>query len=106
MFLDINRSIMNTHRHNREVDYTCWGCPDRAEPTTPNPPSTLFIAVDVSVDPTAPSGVATARIPMEPVPYSEPDGLQDGVIEPTAVFKPWLRSTDWDNVEITVEYYD
>ena len=44
--------------------------------------------------------------PGEPVPYAPPDEVQDDVIEPTAVYKPWLPSTDWDNVEITVEYYD
>lgn len=92
------------HVHNRRgIDYTCWGCPDRAEPTAPATPSTLFIAADMSVDPGSPTGIAVASRPMEPVPYAEPDELQDDVIEPTAVFKP---GTDWANIEITVTYYD
>lgn len=53
----------------------------------------------------------TVRANLEPVlgdpaPHAEPDELQDDVIEPTAVYKPWLPSTDWNNVEITVKYYD
>ena len=71
------------------------GHPDHADKPT-------VIAFDF--DPA--TGLATARIARGPVSHPAPDDVQDDVIEPTAVFKPWLPSTDWDNVEITVEYYD
>jgi hypothetical protein len=60
-----------------------WSSPyyDDDEPATP---STAFIAMDVSLDSSTPVGFAVARRPMEPVPYAEPDELQDDVIEPTA----------------------
>ena len=33
----------------------------------------------------------------EPTPYADPDELQDDVIEPTAVYKPWLPGTAWED---------
>jgi hypothetical protein len=81
-----------------------WSSPRKDD--EPDYPEHIFIAVDVSADPTSPPGVSLARVALEPVPYEAPDELQDDVIEPTAVFKPWLPYTDWDNVEITVRYHD
>jgi len=65
-----------------------------------------FIVAAVGIDPANPDAVSLARVPLQPVPYAAPSELQDDVIEPTAVFKPWLKYTDWDNVEIKVEYRD
>lgn len=76
---------------------------DDAEPTTPSPPRKV---VGVGFDPANPDALAVALRPMEPVPYTEPDELQDGVVEPTAVFKPGEPLPDWSNVEITMTYYD
>lgn len=53
---------------------THWGSP-RNEDVEPN---TAFIAMDVSVDPGNPTGLAVARTPMKPAPYAEPDELQNG----------------------------
>jgi hypothetical protein len=81
-----------------------WSTPrDDDEPTTP---TTHRKVVGMGVDAANPYNVAYAYGAMEPVPYAPPDKLQYDVIEPTAVYKPWLPSTDWANVEITVEYYD
>lgn len=67
-------------------------------------PDHPYIVAAVGFDPANPTGVSLARVALQPVPYAPPDELQDDVIEPTAVFKPWLPYTDWDNVEITVEH--
>ncbi len=78
-----------------------WSRRRRDEPDHPEHP---FILAVVGIDPANPDAVAVARVALQPVPYAPPDDEQDGVIEPTAVFKPWLPYTDWDNVEITVEH--
>lgn len=73
----------------------------------PDHPEHVFIAADVSVDPTSPGSVVFPRRPMESAPFSKPDGEQDpDIIEPSAVFKPCQPLPDWSNVEITVEYHD
>jgi hypothetical protein len=78
----------------------------RRRPEEPDHPEHPFILAVVGIDPANPDAVSVARVALQPVRYAAPDELQDGVIEPTAVFKPWLPFTDWDNVEITVEYHD
>jgi hypothetical protein len=73
----------------------------------PDHPDHTYIVAAVAVDPADPSGVAVALVPMEPVPYADPDGLTEpGVIEPTQVFKPWLRGDYWRNVTITHEEFE
>jgi hypothetical protein len=73
----------------------------------PDHPEHPVIVAGVGIDPANPGVIAYGYLPLQPVPYAPPDGEQDDdVIEPTAVFNPWLPSTDWNNVEITVEYYD
>ena len=79
----------------------------RRKDDEPDHPDHVFIAADVSVDPTVPGSVVIARVPMEPVPYAPPDGLPEpGVIEPTQVFKPWIPSADWPNVTIMYEEFE
>jgi len=74
------------------------------EPRHPDPPFTLSV---MAGEPGEPERVFLTSRPLQPVQHAAPDGEQDDdVIEPTAVYKPWLPSTDWDNVEITVEYHD
>ena len=65
----------NSHRHNRRgVDYTCYGCPDYAEPAAL---STLFIVVDTSVDPTVPVALSVATYDPDTGSYVVPNGEQD-----------------------------
>lgn len=62
-----------------------WGkFPEDDEPIAPN---TQYIFAYVGVDPANPDTVAYAYREVKPVRYPEPDELQDGVIEPTAVLK-------------------
>ena len=70
-------------------------------------PDQPYIVAAMAVDPADPSGVAVALVPLEPVPYADPDGLTEpGVIEPTRVFKPWLRGEYWRNVTVTYEEFE
>jgi hypothetical protein len=79
-----------------------WSRRKRDEPEEPAHP---FIIAGIGIDPANPGTVAYALRALEPVPYAPPDGKQDDdVIEPTAVFNPWLPGKYWDNVEITVEH--
>lgn len=80
---------------------TRWN--EDAEPTAP---TTLRKVTGIRIEPDGTARVILAPIPTEPVPYAEPDELQDGIVEPTAVFKPGESLPDWSNVEITVTYYD
>jgi hypothetical protein len=67
-----------------------WSSRKREEPDHPEQP---FIVADVSVDPTNPGAVAVVYLPLHPVSYARPEGEQeDGVIEPTALFKPWMNN--------------
>ena len=77
----------------------------RRKPEEPDHPDHPYILAAVGVDPANPDTVAYALRPLQPAPYAPPDGKQDDdVIEPTAVYKPWLPGKYWENVEITVEY--
>jgi hypothetical protein len=78
-----------------------WFRRNDEEPDHPDHP---YIVAAVGVDPEDPSAVAYAYRELQPVPYAAPDELQDDVIEPTAVYKPWLPGRFWDNVTITVEH--
>ena len=81
-----------------------WSRPRDGEPDHPDQP---YIVAAVAVDGASPTGYAVATVPLEPVPYAPPDGLQDDdVIEPTQVFKPWISSADWRNVTITYEEFE
>jgi hypothetical protein len=77
-----------------------WSSRRDDEPDHPDQP---YIVAVVGIDPANPSAVSVARVALHPVPYARPDELQDDVIEPTAVFKPWLPYTDWDKCIIDVE---
>lgn len=70
------------------------------EPATP---STPYIIADVGFDPANPDAIVFAWKALEPVPYAAPDELQDDVIDPTAIFKPWVPSGFWKDCVITVE---
>jgi hypothetical protein len=81
-----------------------WSRPRDGEPDHPDQ---AYIVAAVAVDPGNPSGIAIARVPLEPVPYAPPDGLPEpGVIEPTQVFKPWISSEAWRGVTITYEEFE
>jgi hypothetical protein len=71
----------------------------------PGHPEQPFILASVGIDPANPDAVVFAYRELQPVPYAAPEELHDDVIEPTAVFRPWPPYTDWDNIEVTVEYY-
>ena len=80
---------------------------NRRDDDEPDHPDHPYIVAAVGVDPANPGTVAYALRALQPAPYAPPDGKQDDdVIEPTAVFKPWLPGKYWDGVEITVTYYD
>ena len=70
------------------------------EPEDPDHP---YILAGIEIDPANPNVVARAYLPLTPVPYSRPDDVQeDGVIEPTALFK---RSTpETGDIYYTVEF--
>lgn len=55
-----------------------------AEPTTP---TTTRKVTAMRFYPSEPGTLFVTLATHKPVPYAEPDELQDGVIEPTAVFK-------------------
>lgn len=66
---------------------------DRRNPEPePATASTLFKVTGVGIDPANPGAVAVAYVPLKRVPYVAPEGMHseqdDGVIEPTAIFKP------------------
>lgn len=80
---------------------------NRRDDEEPDHPEHPYIVAAVGIDPAGPGIVAIARRALQPVPYAPSEDEQDDdVIEPTAIFKPWLLGRDWKNVEITVEYYD
>lgn len=74
-----------------------------AEPATPSQPRKV---TGIRLDPDGTVWITLAPALGDPVSYAPPEEKQDDVIEPTTVYKPWLPSTDWDNVEITAEYHD
>jgi hypothetical protein len=69
-------------------------------------PDHPYMIAAIAVDPASPTGYAIARVPLEPVPYARPDELQNGVIDPTRVFRPWPFGDDWRNVLITHEEFE
>jgi hypothetical protein len=75
----------------------------RRKPEEPDPPVIVTVA---GIDPANPDATVVSYREVQPSPFAPPDELQNDVIEPTAVFKPWLPGKYWDGVEITVEYYD
>ena len=84
-----------------------WSRRKPEEPEEPRHPDPPVIIAGIGIDPANPNAVAVAYRALEPVPYAGPDGEQDDdVIEPTSVFNPWVPGEYWDNVEITVKYYD
>lgn len=72
-----------------------WSSPRkrRGESDLPDHP---FILAAAAIDPGSPAGMAVVFAPVVRAPYSRPDKVQDDVIEPTAVFKPWLGGGVWD----------
>lgn len=76
----------------------------RRPKTEPATPSTLFKVTGVGYDPASPDSLAVAYTRLKPVPYARPDGKQDDVIEPTAVFVPYIPTGTWYNCIVDGEY--
>jgi hypothetical protein len=77
----------------------------RRKPEEPDLPDHPVIVADVGVDPANPDAIAIAYRALQPTSYAPPDDKQDDdVIEPTAVFKPWIPGKYWDDCIITVEH--
>ena len=71
-----------------------WSRRKREEPDHPDQP---VIVTVVGLDFDSATGLTRVRVAGDRIPYARPDGEQeDDVIEPTAVFKPWLPYTAWD----------
>jgi hypothetical protein len=69
----------------------------RAEDAGADHPDSTFILFGCEPDASDPSGVILSGRVVIPASYAPPDRLEPDVIEPTAVFKPWIPSKEGDD---------